>query len=254
VAESPGSRSEPTLVLDDVHITYRVHGSGGLLSRLRGRPAVLPPDHVHAVRGVTFVVRRGEAVGVIGANGSGKSSLLRAIAGLLPPAAGRIWTAGRPSLLGVDTALMGDLSGARNVWLGGLAMGLSPAEIRARHRGIIEFSGIDERARFSALPMRTYSSGMSSRLRFAIAASRQHDVLLLDEALNTGDHAFRTRSRARIQELREQAGTVLLVSHSHHAIRESCDRVLWLDGGRLRMDGPTEQVLATYEEAAQCSP
>ncbi|PWI41576.1 ABC transporter ATP-binding protein [Streptomyces sp. ICBB 8177] len=245
----------PTVVVQGLHIVYRVHGGGGgkrsasaALGRLVRRQATPHLREVHAVRGVSFVGYRGEAVGLIGTNGAGKSTLLRAIAGLLPPERGRVYVEGRPSLLGVNAALMNDLSGERNVILGGLAMGMGHREIRERYQDIVDFSGIDERGDFSSLPMRTYSSGMGARLRFAIAACKRHDVLLIDEALATGDVAFQRRSLERIRELREQAGTVFLVSHNNRSIREVCERVLWLERGELLMDGPTEAVLAAYEE------
>ncbi|MGI8335683.1 ABC transporter ATP-binding protein [Actinomadura scrupuli] len=259
-APTPSGVRVPTVIVDGVHVVYKIHGAGAgrgsataALSRmLRGRrsPAI---REVHAVRGVSFTAYRGEAVGLIGGNGSGKSTLLRAVAGLLAPQRGRIYTDGRPSLLGVNAALMNDLSGERNVVLGCLAMGMSPRQIRAEYQGIVEFSGINERGDFISLPMRTYSSGMAARLRFSIAAVKTHDVLLIDEALATGDLRFKKRSEDRIRELREDAGTVILVSHNNKSIRDTCDRTIWLDSGVVRMDGPTDEVLRAYEESARKS-
>lgn len=143
---------------------------------------------------------------------------------------------------------MGDLTGERNVILGGLAMGMSREEVRERYQDIVDFSGINEKGDFITLPMRTYSSGMGARLRFAIAAAKDHDVLMIDEALATGDRKFQIRSEQRIRELRKEAGTVFLVSHSLGSIRDTCDRVLWLEKGELLMDGPTGEVLKAYEK------
>jgi len=196
---------------------------------------------------VTFTAYRGEAIGIIGSNGSGKSTLLKAIAGLLPPDGGKVYTDGQPSLLGVNAALMNDLTGAINVILGGLAMGMSREEVRDRYKGIVDFSGINEKGDFITLPMRTYSSGMAARLRFSIAAAKNHDVLMIDEALATGDRSFQKRSEERIRELRQEAGTVFLVSHNNKSIRDTCDRVVWLEKGELLMDGPTEDVITAYE-------
>ena len=246
----------PTIIADNAHIIYRVvgsntPGSGSPLASFRrivtGTKAAAVRE-VHAVKGVSFIAYRGEAVGLIGSNGSGKSTLLRAIAGLIPvERGGHIYAAGQPSLLGVNAALMQDLSGERNVVLGCLAMGMSPAEVKAKTQDIINFSGINERGDFSSLPMRTYSSGMSARLRFSIAAVKKHDVLLIDEALATGDAKFRRRSEQRVRDLRAEAGTVFLVSHSEQTIRDTCERTIWLESGVIRADGDTESVMREYE-------
>ncbi|MDF3302842.1 ABC transporter ATP-binding protein [Streptomyces sp. K1PA1] len=255
----PGPDGEPipTVVADQVDIVYRIFGTGsGRGSATAALHRILRPKQaekaagvrkVHAVKNVSFVAYKGEAIGLIGTNGSGKSTLLKAVAGLLPVENGHIYTHGQPSLLGVNAALMNDLTGERNVHLGGLAMGMSREQIRERYEGIVDFSGINEKGDFITLPMRTYSSGMAARLRFSIAAAKDHDVLLIDEALATGDRSFQRRSEERIRELRESAGTVFLVSHNNKSIRDTCDRVLWLERGVLRMDGPTEEVLEAYE-------
>jgi teichoic acid transport system ATP-binding protein len=256
VAEHP-SEKIPTVVADGVDIVYRVNGTGAgrgsataALNRIVRRKQTEKASgvrRVHAVKNVSFVAYRGEAIGLIGTNGSGKSTLLKAVAGLLPVENGRIFTDGQPSLLGVNAALMNDLTGERNVHLGGLAMGMSREQVKDRYQEIVDFSGINEKGDFITLPMRTYSSGMAARLRFSIAAAKDHDVLLIDEALATGDRSFQKRSEARIRELRKHAGTVFLVSHNNKSIRDTCDRVLWLERGELLMDGPTEDVLKEYE-------
>ncbi|MEU1191716.1 ABC transporter ATP-binding protein [Streptomyces sp. NPDC005859] len=247
----------PTVVADSVDIVYRVNGTVGgrgsataALNRIVRRKQadkVSGVRTVHAVKNVSFVAYKGEAIGLIGTNGSGKSTLLKAIAGLLPVERGRIYTDGQPSLLGVNAALMSDLTGERNVYLGGLAMGMTREQIKERYQEIVDFSGINEKGDFISLPMRTYSSGMGSRLRFSIAAAKDHDVLLIDEALATGDAKFRNRSAERIRQMREHAGTVFLVSHSNSSILETCERALWLERGELRMDGPAEDVIKAYE-------
>jgi teichoic acid transport system ATP-binding protein len=245
----------PPVIVDDVHVVYRVHGASAgkgsatsAMRRLLARKKSPAIREVHAVKGVSFTAYRGEAIGLIGSNGSGKSTLLRAIAGLLPPESGRVYTDGQPSLLGVNAAMMNDLTGERNVILGCLAMGMSRREARDSYDGIVKFSGINERNDFGSLPMRTYSTGMAARLRFSIASVKAHDVLLIDEALATGDARFRKRSEDRIRELRQEAGTVFLVSHSDSAIRDTCDRTIWLESGVMQQDGPTEEVLAAYQE------
>ncbi|MEU4694451.1 ABC transporter ATP-binding protein [Actinoplanes sp. NPDC023714] len=245
----------PTVIADNAHIIYKVHssaspGSGSPLAsfkRLVTNTKAANVKEVHAVKGVSFTAYKGEAIGLIGSNGSGKSTLLRAVAGLLPVSKGAIYAAGQPSLLGVNAALMNELPGERNVELGCLAMGMSPAEVKAKKDEIIEFSGINERGDFSSYPMRTYSSGMAARLKFSIAAAKKHDVLLIDEALATGDAKFRRRSEQRVRELRAEAGTVFLVSHSEQSIRDTCDRCIWLESGLIRADGPTDEVMREYE-------
>ncbi|MGO2557940.1 ABC transporter ATP-binding protein [Brachybacterium sp.] len=245
-----------SLLVNDLHVSYRVfgakkvgHGPGrdwGVLGRLVRRGAKQPPvREVKAVRGISFAARHGEAIGIIGVNGSGKSTLLRAIAGLIPPAAGTVHVAGNPALLGVNAVLMKDLSGERNIMIGALALGLSKKEVRERFDDIVDFAEIGN---FVNLPMKSYSSGMGARLRFAISASAIPDILMIDEALATGDAAFRAKSKAKMDEVREGAGTVFLVSHSLNTIMSMCTRVLWVHEGQLVMDGDAKDVCAAYKK------
>ncbi len=240
----------PTVVVDDVHVTYRVlarpesteDDDGAFRRALRG---VRLRQHleVHAVKGVSFTAYTGDAIGLVGGNGSGKSSLLRTIAGLTPPTSGAVYASAQPTLLGVNAALVKEVSGERNIVLGCLALGLNRRQIREKYREIVDLSGLQDKI---ALPMKTYSSGQQARLRFAIACATAADILLIDEALATGDSAFRARSEERIRELQEQAGTVFLVSHSLSSIESTCNRVIWLDQGILRADGPVDEVLEAY--------
>ena len=246
--------TEPTVVVDDVHLTYRL--TGRRRGKKGGAPAALrrivlreePPGQrtINAVRGVSLTACRGEAVGLIGPNGSGKSTLLRAVAGLMAPSQGAIWTRGQATLLGVSAAMMPAMSGDQNIMLGCLAIGMTPAEIADEYDAICAFAGIGE---FVHLPMNTYSSGMGARLRFAIAAARAPDILLIDEALATGDAKFRRRSEQRILELRQHAGTVFLVSHALGIVRESCTRAIWLEAGEIVMDGPANAVVDAYQKS-----
>lgn len=248
----------PTVVAEGVHVTYRVQGvsAGGRagipgnsavssLRRILRRGPAPGVQYIKAVRGVTFTAYKGDAIGLIGRNGSGKSTLLQALAGLLPLAAGQVFTCAEPALLGVNAALIPALTGERNIQLGSLAMGLTPTETAERRDSIVEFAGIGE---FVSLPMSTYSSGMGARLRFAIATSVTHDILLVDEALATGDAEFQRRSEARIRELRESAGTVFIVSHGPGILRDTCNRGIWLEQGKIVMDGPMNDVLDAYED------
>ena len=253
--------TKPSVIVSHLDVVYEVYGAK------RGRPAS-PPDEenglrvvqrllgkqpdklahvqkVHAVRDVSFVANVGESIGIIGRNGSGKSTLLRAIAGLIPPTGGSVWLSGEPSLLGVNAVLLGDLTGERNIMIGGQALGLSPKQVRARFDDIVEFSGIGD---FVYLPMKAYSSGMGARLRFAISTAKTPDILMVDEALATGDADFKVRSTERIAQIRQEAGTVFLVSHSNSTVRDMCTRALWMEKGRLIADGPAADVVAEYQK------
>src|SRR5579862_5868809 len=217
--------------------------------RRQRRPSV---REIHAIRGVSFVASHGDAIGVIGRNGSGKSTLLQAIAGLLPPERGCVYTSGQAALLGVNAALMDDLTGERNVVLGCLAMGMTPAEVKDGYESIVEFSGVGN---FVDYPMRTYSTGMAQRLRFSIAAAKSHEILMIDEALATGDANFRAKSHEKIMELRGQAGTVFLVAHNLGEIEASCNRVIWLEKGQIMMQGEdVPGIIDAYLEATGGEP
>ena len=240
-----------TVVVDDLHVRYRAPSADASAMRalsparqvamraLGQRPRVA----VDALKGVSFVARAGESLGILGRNGSGKSTLLRIVAGLETPRSGRVLARSTPVLLGVNAALVPDLPGERNVILGCLAMGMTPEQARAALPGIVGLAGIGKAI---YRPMNTYSSGMASRLRFAIAVSASPDILLIDEALSTGDAAFKERSESRMAELRANAGTVFIVSHAAQTIEEMCTRAIWLMDGELIGDGPGPEIAHDY--------
>lgn len=251
------TEARPSLIASHVSVTYRVYGAkrvgtvhpAGLARRVtnlirKKTPHVGAVREVPAVRDVSFVAHHGESIGIIGRNGSGKSTLLRALAGLIPPTGGQVYLAGRASLLGVNAALMRELSGRRNVMIGGQALGLTPKEVRERLPEIVEFAELQDAI---DLPMKAYSSGMAARLRFAISTAAVPDILMIDEALATGDRDFRQKSKERVEEIRQRAGTVFLVSHSDSMIRSMCERALWMDRGELVMDGPVDEVVDAYK-------
>ncbi len=243
-----GEKGKPVVVCDDLHVVYRVFATGkaagrqqhGVLAVTRG------VRKVHALKGISFIAYKNESIGVIGSNGSGKSTLMRTLVGLTPAESGKVWASSRPNMLGVGAAMLPNLSGERNIILGGLAMGYTPSEVKEMRDDIVAFAQLEDSI---DLPMRTYSSGMQARLKFSIAATRNHDILIIDEALSVGDKDFQARSEERIREIARNAGTIFLVSHSMGSIRSTCSRVLWIEKGVLRMDGPTDEVVDAYEAA-----
>jgi len=254
-APDASAAAAATVAVQDLHVTYRVPSADALerpgASSFRHLARTVltrrPTELVHALAGVSFVARAGEQVGIVGPNGSGKSTLLRVVAGLEAPTSGQVLAESQPVLIGVNAALVPDLSGVQNARLGCLAMGLTPQEATRAVPDIIATAGL---GRAIHLPMRTYSSGMGSRLRFAIATAANPDILLIDEALATGDAAFKERSESRMRRLREDAGTVFLVSHAAQTVEETCTRAIWLDRGEVVLDGPAEDVALRYRKWA----
>lgn len=239
---------EVVLSVEDLSVSYTIYEdrrvSLGRLFRQKFRRRSV--RRIEAVRGVTLDFYEGETVGVVGPNGSGKSTLLRAMTGLIAPQTGVVQSRSLPVMLGVSAALNQDLSGRRNVILGGTAMGLSRRQIEFRAEEILEFAGLSN---FSDVPVRAYSRGMRSRLQFSIAAAVEPDILFIDEALAVGDKSFQDRSGTRIKELSARAGLVVIVSHSMVSLREVCHRVVWIEAGCVVADGPTEDVLSSYESS-----
>lgn len=241
----------PSVVIDKVSMTYKTTS--------RSRDAAAPPGStweklkqnlgrttavsVTALNELSLVVEHGESVGIIGRNGSGKSTLLKLVGGQIPPTAGAVYATSTPVMLGVNAALIPGLSGDQNIVLGCLAMGMSRQQIDEKYAAIVELSGLDEAIH---MPMKSYSAGMASRLRFAIAAAIDPEILIIDEALNTGDAQFKDRTRKRMLELLGQAGTVFLVSHSMSTILDLCNRAIWLDQGELLADGAPADVVKSY--------
>lgn len=216
----------------------------GLVARLLPRRQMVS---VPAVRGVDLTVREGEFVGIIGRNGSGKSTLLRMLAGVEPPTSGLVLTSSRPQLLGVSAALIPDLTGAENIKLGFLALGMSQQEIDDRFEEAAELSALGDAL---DLPMRTYSSGMGARLKFAISVMAEPRILMIDEALSTGDATFAERSKRKMDDLLERAGTVFMVNHAPRTIENVCSRVIWMEKGRIVLDGDTKEVSSRYRSFA----
>lgn len=194
--------------------------------------------------GVSFDLFEGETLRLVWVNGSGKTSLLRAVDSGLPVGGGRIRARSEPELLGVGAALDPQLSGRRNAYLGGTDPGVLRGDVEDRFEEIIEYAGVDE---FIDMPLRTFSSGMNARLRFAIAAAVEPDVLLIDEAFAVGGR-FKRKSDLRMRALIAKGGALVLVSHGLASIEDMCSRVIWLHHGQVRLDGPAEEVLDAYRK------
>ena len=201
---------------------------------------------VRALNDVSIDVHYGTVLGIIGSNGAGKSSLMRVISGIVPPTQGRVEVYGSVStLLALGVGFNPAMTGRDNVYLGGLAAGMSREEIDLNFDAIAEFSELGEAI---DAPMRTYSSGMYARLAFSVAAVVEPDILIIDEALSTGDAKFKEKSLNRIKELRTADRALILVSHALATIEDICNEVVWLNKGKLMMRGNPTEVIAAYRE------
>ncbi|HWR98369.1 MAG TPA: ABC transporter ATP-binding protein [Candidatus Methanoperedens sp.] len=221
-----------------------VLGAPRRAARLAEQMDPLRPEWFWALQDVSFEVGPGEVLGIIGANGAGKSTLLKVLARVTEPTRGRVRMVGRvASLLEVGTGFHHELTGRENVFVNGAILGMREREIRAKFDAIVEFAEI---ADFIDTPVKRYSSGMRTRLAFAVAAHLEADLLLLDEVLSVGDASFQKKCLGKMEDMAGHGRTVLLVSHRFGSIAEMCDRVLWIDRGRVRMDGPTDGVIEAY--------
>jgi ABC-type polysaccharide/polyol phosphate transport system ATPase subunit len=200
--------------------------------------------HPSGVREIDLEIRNGEVVGIIGRNGSGKSTLLKLMAGVFPPDSGTIATRGSVSLLaGVGVGFHKDLTGRENSYLYGALMGRTNSQIDELINDICDFSELEHH--FDR-PLRTYSSGMKSRLGISVATSFKPDLLLIDEVLGVGDVSFREKSKKRVRDLINNAGSVVIVSHSLSLMGELCDRIVLIDHGRIVNSGEPKKVLENY--------
>lgn len=200
-----------------------------------------------AVNNVSFEVPKGQILGIIGKNGSGKSTMLKALAGIFSADEGSIETYGNSvSLLAIGVGFKSELSGRENILLSGLLLGFSEQEIKAKVDDIIEFSGL---GKFIDMPVRTYSSGMHSKLAFSITAMLETDIMLIDEVLSVGDQRFKKKSYEKMQSLIEdKTRTVVIVSHNIGTLRKLCDSVMWMHDGNVMAIGEANEVLDKYED------
>ena len=236
--------SPVTVVAHNLRMRYKVlRTDRSPRAGIRGKFEKKQKVVVSALRGVSFAARSGEFIGVIGRNGSGKSTLLRTLAGLEAPSSGTVLTSSRPVLLGVSAALIPELTGAQNVKLGALAMGLTPDQAEDVFENVVELSALGEAI---DLPMKTYSSGMGARLKFAISLAADPSILMIDEALATGDATFMERSKRAMDQMLERAGTVFLVNHAAQTIENMCSRAIWMERGQVVIDGDAVEVARKY--------
>lgn len=199
---------------------------------------------VYALKDVSFKVEKGQTVGIIGANGAGKTTLLKTIARIFQPDSGEIKLySDSVSLLTLGAGFQGELAGVENIYLNGITLGLSKKQIDQRLQQIIDFSGIGEAIHN---PIKSYSTGMKARLAFSIACYVEPDILLIDEILGVGDENFKKKSSDKLKELIKDNRTVIIVSHSLSSVREMCDKVLWLDKGKLIEYGETNEIIDKY--------
>ena len=206
------------------------------------QPAV--DGHIWAIKDISFQVKRGEVVGIIGRNGAGKSTLLKVLARITEPTEGQATTWGQMgSLLEVGTGFHPELTGRENIYLNGAIMGMKKAELDSKIDEIIAFAEIE---RFIDTPVKHYSSGMYLRIAFSVAAHLEPEILLVDEVLAVGDAEFQKKCLGKMGEVAKVGRTVLLVSHNMEAINHLCPRTIWIDDGRIRQDGPTHEVVASY--------
>lgn len=239
--------SLPAISVNNVYLSYRSIVPVSKRKNQDNKKKVGRVEHFEALHGISFQVAQGEIVGLIGRNGSGKSTLLRVLAGIFEADRGSVDLHGHTvSLLALGVGFQKQLSGRENIYLSGLLMGFSKQRIDAQIDEIIEFS---ELGRFIDKPVQTYSSGMQSKLGFAITAILKTDIILVDEVLSVGDSHFKKKSFNKMKELiAEKNRTVIIVSHNTSTIQDICEKVIWLHDGDIKMIGKTEEVVDLYEE------
>jgi lipopolysaccharide transport system ATP-binding protein len=235
------SREQHAVELAGVSKRYAVGGRARLLAWRRRA------QELWALRDVSLSVEPGESLGLIGHNGAGKTTVLRLLAGITRPSAGRVHTNGRvASLINLGAGFHPELTGRENIFLNGVILGLSRREVATRFDEIVEFADLGA---YIETPLKRYSSGMYARLGFAVAAHVDPDVLLVDEVLSVGDVAFQDRSIRKMLSFRESGQAILFVSHNLSAVEMMCQRTIWLDHGRIRLGGPTAEVVRAYLDA-----
>lgn len=234
--------AEKTIIAKNITKKYKLYNS----NKERLLDFLLPKSYgedFYALANVSFEAEKGDVIGFIGVNGSGKSTLSNIIAGIVPETSGSLEVKGQVSLIAVSAGLKDDLSGRDNIELKLLMLGFNKKEIKELEPEIIEFSELDK---FIDQPVKSYSSGMKSRLGFAISVSVDPDILIIDEALSVGDKAFAEKSLEKMYEFKERGKTMIFVSHSLGQVKQFCNKALWLEYGMVRDFGPVNEIIEKY--------
>ncbi len=235
-----------SIEVTDLVIKYKNISKFSIKRQLLGK-GLKKSDYFEAVRGVSFKVKEGEILGIIGKNGSGKSTMLRALAGVFSADEGTIDLHNHSvSLMAIGVGFQKELTGRENIMLSGMLLGFSEQEVLEKEKEIIEFAELDD---FIDKPVRTYSSGMHSKLAFAITAILETDIMLVDEVLSVGDQHFKKKSYKKMKSLiNDKKRTVVIVSHNISTLKELCNTVMWMHDGEIKMIGEPDEVLDKYEE------
>ena len=239
--------AESVISVKDIKIRYRFLKKVSLIKSMFSFKKLNKTEYFEAVKGVSFEVEKGQILGIVGKNGSGKSTLLRAIAGIFSPDEGSIDLHGHNvSLLSIGVGFNTSLTGRENIYLSGMLLGFTREQIDAKLDEIIEFS---ELGKFIDRPVKTYSSGMHSKLAFSITAILETEIMLIDEVLSVGDVKFKKKSYEKMKSLIEDRDrTVIIVSHSTETLQKLCDNILWIHDGEMKMLGTVDEVLPKYNE------
>jgi lipopolysaccharide transport system ATP-binding protein len=242
-----------SITLTDVSVEFPVYNAasrslkhrflsvatGGAIDR-RGDGHVI----VRGLEDVTLSLKEGDRIGLVGHNGSGKTTLLRVLSGIYKPTRGSAEIRGEcVSLINIALGIDPEATGRENIKLRGAMMGMHPNELREKYDDIAEFTGLGD---FLDMPFRTYSSGMQLRLAFSTSTSIRPEILVMDEWLSTGDEEFKHKADQRLREIVDKTKILVLASHSRELLQKNCNRIVWMEHGRVRMDGPTEKILSTY--------
>jgi len=236
---------ETVITVKDVKIRYRYLKKISLIKSMFSLKKFAKTEYFEAVKGVSFEIKKGQILGIVGKNGSGKSTMLKAIAGIFSPDEGEIDLHGHSiSLLSIGVGFQSALTGRENIYLSGMLLGFERDKIEEKIDEIIEFSELGD---FIDRPVKTYSSGMYSKLAFSITAILETEIMLIDEVLSVGDARFKKKSYDKMKSLIDDKDrTVIIVSHSIDTLKSLCDNILWIHDGEMKMMGTTEEVLPEY--------